>query len=177
MLGLRAELGRDQVLGARAQAVADVVAGNDEIGAVLRDASHQQMDVRIVGVPMRDANPVESGAEIALHLADEVPGEGLEIGHLGGILRGDDEAEMMPVVLAAFGERHGVGAVLGGAEHVSLLAAAGDAVALQIGDVSGERRRAESAAPVADHPGLDDDATLGAKEPAAAERNAAAAEL
>jgi hypothetical protein len=39
--------------------VADVVAGDDEIGAVLRDASHQQMDVRIVRIPrLRFMTPI-----------------------------------------------------------------------------------------------------------------------
>jgi hypothetical protein len=49
---------------------------------------------------MGDADPVQPGAEIVLHLADHVAGEDPEIGRLGGILRRDDEAEMMPVVEA-----------------------------------------------------------------------------
>jgi hypothetical protein len=57
--------------------------------------------MRVVGVPMGDADPVQSAAEIALHLADQVEGERLEVGHLGGILRRDDEVEMMPVGQAA----------------------------------------------------------------------------
>jgi hypothetical protein len=117
--------------------VTDVVAGDDEIGAVLRDAPHQQMHMVIVGVPMIDRDPVEPGAEIALHLADEVPGESLEVSHLGSILRPDDEPEMMSVVQAAARECHRVWAVLGGAEHVGLLADAGDAVTLQVGDMGG----------------------------------------
>jgi hypothetical protein len=53
-----------------------------------------------------DANPVQPRAEIVLHLADQVAGEGPEVAHLGGIL-GDDEAEMMPVVEAASRQGHG----------------------------------------------------------------------
>ena len=98
MFRLGAEFSRDQVLSAGAQAVADVITGDDEIGTVLRDASHQQMDVRIVGVPVIDRDPVKLGPEVALHLSDEVAGEGLEVGHLGGVLRRDDEAEMMPII-------------------------------------------------------------------------------
>ena len=64
MLGLRAEFDRHQILGARAQAAADVVAGDHEIGAGLIDAAHQQMDMRVVGVPVIDGDPVEPGAEI-----------------------------------------------------------------------------------------------------------------
>jgi hypothetical protein len=85
----------------------DVIARDDEIGTVICDAAHQQMLMRVVGVPMGDANPVQPGAEIALHLADQVAAEGPEVGHLGGILRRDDEAEMMPVVEAALPCRHG----------------------------------------------------------------------
>jgi hypothetical protein len=77
---------------------------------------------------------------------------------------------MMPIVLAALRETRDVDAVLGSAEHAGFLAAAGDTVALQVGDMGGQRRRAESVAPMADHPGLDDDATLGAEQTAAAER-------
>jgi hypothetical protein len=77
---------------------------------------------------------------------------------------------------AAPRECHGVGAILGRAEHVGLLAAAGDAVTLQVGDMRGERRRSEGAAPMADHPSLDDDAALGGEEPAAAEHSPAALE-
>jgi len=52
--------------------VADVITGDDEIGAILRDAPHQQVDVRIVGVPVIDCDPVKPGPEIALHLDHEV---------------------------------------------------------------------------------------------------------
>src|SRR6266436_2827360 len=72
------------------------------------------MDMRIVGVPVIDRDPIEPGPEIALHLGDEVAGEGLEIGHLGGILRRDDEAEVMAIVMAAPREGRGIGSVLRG---------------------------------------------------------------
>src|SRR5712691_10052499 len=52
MFRLRPEFGRDQFLGARPQAVADVVTGDDEIRAIRRDAPHQQVDMGIVGVPV-----------------------------------------------------------------------------------------------------------------------------
>lgn len=46
----------------------------------------------------------EPSAEIGLHVLGEVAGEGLAIGHVAGVLGRDDEANMMAVVLAAFGE-------------------------------------------------------------------------
>jgi hypothetical protein len=68
----------------------------------------------------------------------------------------------MPVVEA-------LGAVLGGAEHAALLAVPGDAVALEVGDVSRQRRRVEGAPLMPNHPGLDDDTTVGGEQTAAAE--------
>ena len=59
---------RHQFLGPRPQAAADVVAGDDEILAGLVDAADQQVDMRIVGVPVIDGDPVEPGAEVGLHL-------------------------------------------------------------------------------------------------------------
>src|SRR5215475_11844581 len=176
MLWLGAEFSRDQVLGAGPQAVADVITGDDEIGAILRDAPHQQMDVRVVGVPMIDRDPLEPGPEITLHLGDEVAGEGFEIGHLGGIFRRDDEAEVMPIVMAAPYEGRSVRPVLRGAEHMRLLTIAADAVAPQVGDVGGERRRTEGTGPMPDDAGLHDDAAMTRKEPAGAERGASSPE-
>ena len=79
MFRLGADLDRNKFFAPRPQAVADVITRDDEIGAILRDAPHQQVDVGIVGVPMIDRDPIEPGPEIAFHLNDEVAGEGLEI--------------------------------------------------------------------------------------------------
>jgi hypothetical protein len=48
----------------------DVIARDDEIGTVVCGAAYRGMHAG-VGVPMGDANP-QPGAEIALHLADEM---------------------------------------------------------------------------------------------------------
>jgi hypothetical protein len=63
----------------------------------------------------------------------------------------------------------GVSAVLGGAEHVGLLAIAGDAGTLQVRGVGRQRRQAESTALMADDASLHDDTALGTKEPAVVE--------
>jgi hypothetical protein len=83
---------------------------------------------------------------------------------------------MMPVVEAASREGRGVGAVLGSAERAALLAVPRDAVALKVGDVDRQQRRAEGAPPMADRPGLDDDATIGGEQTAAAESGPASLE-
>ena len=82
-IAARPEFLRDEVLGPGAHTFLDVVAGDDEVVAVVGHAAHDEMDVRMLGVPVIDGDPVELRAEILLHLADEVAGEGLEVGHLG----------------------------------------------------------------------------------------------
>jgi hypothetical protein len=56
---------------------------------------------------------------------------------------------------------------------MGLLAVTGNAITLKVRNVGRERRRTEGTAPMADHTGLHDDATVTRKEPAAAERSAA----
>ena len=111
VIGARPEFLRDQIPRPIAHAFLDVVAGDDEVLAVLAHAAHEQMDVGMVGVPVIDGDPIELGAEVLFHLPDEVAGEGLEVRHLHGVLGRDDEPEMMPVVLAALGERLRVGVI------------------------------------------------------------------
>ncbi len=118
VLRLRAELERNQIFGTGAQAAADVIAGDDEVAAVVGDAAHQQVDVRVVGIPVIDRDPVEPRAEIAFHPRGQVARERPEIGHVAGVLGRNDEPEMMAVVLAAICEGDVVGAIAGGVEHL-----------------------------------------------------------
>ena len=134
----------DQVLGAGAHALLDVVARDDEVLAVVGDAAHDDVDVRMLGVPVIDGDPIELGAEILLHLADQLAGEALEVGHLRRVLGRDDEAEMMAVVLAPLGEGLGIGVLGLRAEQPRLLPVPGDALAPEIAEVGGERRRARA---------------------------------
>ena len=98
------------------------------------------MDVRVVGVPVIDGHPIEPRAEIDLHLLGQIAREGLEVGHLAGILGRDDEPEMMPVVLAPLREGRAIGTVAAGIEHLGPLATPGDAVALQVRKMGRQRR-------------------------------------
>ncbi|GFE66571.1 hypothetical protein KIN_36450 [Litoreibacter roseus] len=97
------------------------------------------MDMRIVGVPVIDGDPIEFGAEIALGLGHEVARESAQILHLSGVFRRDDEAEMMTVVFGARGEGAVVGLVVLLVEHGRIPAVLGDALALQIVEMLGER--------------------------------------
>ena len=176
MLGLRAEFDRYKLLGPGAQTAADIVAGNHEVLAGLIDASDQKVDMRIVGVPVIDGDPIEPCAKIGFHLPGEVAGEGSEVGHLGGVFGRHDEPEMMPVILRSIGEGSIVGAVALGVEHARLFAVARDALALQIGEMRRHRRRAEGSALMARDPRLHHHAAAGREEPVATEGKTAAAE-
>ena len=81
---------------------------------------------------MIDGHPVEPRAEVDLHLPGQVACEGLEVGHLAGILRRDDEPEMMAIVLAPFRESRAIGTVAAGIEHLGPLATTRHSIALQI---------------------------------------------
>ena len=87
-------------------------------------------------------------------------GRGLEY-ELARVLRRDCEPEMMPVLLAPFGESLRVGVVGGGVEHPGVRAVAGHSLALEVGDMLRERRGTKSGAAVAHDPGHDDDAPAG----------------
>ena len=84
--------------------MADVIAADDQILTVLGTPAHQDMDVRIVGVPMIDGDPVQLRSEVALDVGHELAREGAEVRQFGGVLRRNGEAEMVAVVLAALGE-------------------------------------------------------------------------
>ena len=161
LLAARAELQGDALGGAIAEAAADVVAADHEVLPVIGLAADQDMDVRIVGVPVIDRDPVEPRAEIALDIGHQLAREGPEVGHLRRVLGRDDEPEMVSVILAPLGEGALVGRIGPGVEHAGVRAVPGDALALQIGDVLGKRRRTEARAVMAHDARLHDDAPRG----------------
>jgi hypothetical protein len=89
--------------------------------------------MRMLSVPVIDADPIQFRAEILLHLTHEVAGEGLEVRYLDRILGRDDEPEMMPVVLTPLREILRIDAVGFRAEQMGLLSITGDALALYDG--------------------------------------------
>ena len=76
LLRLRPQLQTDQALRSCAHPVRNIVARDHEIGAIVRLAAKKDVDVRIVRIPMVNANPVEFGPEIAFGLAEKVASEG-----------------------------------------------------------------------------------------------------
>jgi len=91
-------------------------------------------------------------------------------------LKPETPGRLMPIVMSAPREICGFGPVFCGAEHMGFLAVTGNAITLKVRNVGGERRRTEGTAPMADHTGLQDDASMTRKEPATAERGAASPE-
>jgi len=89
-----------------------------------------------------DRHPIEARAQVGFHAAHEVPRVGAQVFQLRAILGREDEAEMVPVVGAAFLKGIEVGGI--GLRPVGLarLAVAAHAVALNVAQVLGERLRA-----------------------------------
>src|SRR3546814_9076566 len=96
----------------------------------ISDCSSDVCSSDLVGVPMIDGDPVEPGAEIARHVVHQFAGERLEVGHLACVLGRDDEAEMMPVVLAALREGIAIGVVRAGIEKAGVASIARYAAAI-----------------------------------------------
>jgi hypothetical protein len=67
------ELHGHAILRSGANTAADLIPADHQIAAVLCLAADQKMRMRIVGVVVVNRNPVELGAEISLHVGDELP--------------------------------------------------------------------------------------------------------
>ena len=141
-VGANPELLGDEILRPRPHALADVVPRDDEVLPVVGAAAQDDVDVRVVGIPVIDADPIEFGSEVLFDLAHEVARIPLQVGHVGRVFGRDDEPEMMPVVLAALGKALHVGIVGLRPEHARLLAVARHAFAAKITEMCLERRAA-----------------------------------
>src|SRR6185369_3815369 len=103
-LAARTELQRNALSGTIAKPAADVIPADHEILAIFGAAANQNMDMRIVCVPVVDRDPVQSGSEIPRDVGHQLAREGAEIAELGGVLRRNDKSKMMPVILATLSE-------------------------------------------------------------------------
>ena len=119
MLALWTELDRHQFGRSLAHAATDVVAMDDEHVAAIVSAVHDQMDVRIVSVPVINSDPIQPRTEVVLHLLDEVTGKGWKVLHLGCVFGTDDEPEMMPVITGALGKATQIRVVRNCVEHAA----------------------------------------------------------
>jgi hypothetical protein len=134
-IGLRAKLQRDELLRPQPHPVGDVVLGDDQVLAEIIATADEHMAVRMPGVEVIDRDPVQLRAEVLLHLPHHVAGKGTQVGKLLGVLRSDDEPELVAVLPAAFDEGLTVGFIDGSAVEPAALAVARGAVALQVAEV------------------------------------------
>src|SRR5581483_2422261 len=142
-VALGTELQRHKGPGAGAHAMADVVAGDHQIAALIVTAADHNVRVGVPGIEVVDGHPVEPGVEILLHLPHEVADEGLEIRDPGAVLGRHDEAELMRVAFRAIEERVAVNVIPAGIVEPARLTVAGDTVPLDVAQV--RLRRAEVA--------------------------------
>ena len=121
-LGLPAQFQGDDLAGPLANAVGDIVAGDVEGLAVVGDAAHDDMGVRVAGVVVIDRDPVELRPEVGFHLLHQIAGGLARVGQLRPVLGRDDEAELVAVVAAPLEESAAVLHVALGRIDLALLA-------------------------------------------------------
>jgi hypothetical protein len=137
-LGSRTKLERDEITRASAQAFADVVAADHEVGTVISATAHEDVDMGVLGVPMVDRDPFEPRTEIARGLIHELAGKATQASELARLIRRDDEPEMMPIVFAALSKGSPVCVISGSIEQFARRSVAGDAIAPQIADMGSQ---------------------------------------
>jgi hypothetical protein len=175
-IGSRSQPLSGEFRGAVAHCMTDVIAGDDEIAASLILATKHDVRMRVIGVPMVDGNPLEPGADVRFHALHELPRKRLEVGELRAVFRGDDEAELMPIITTTSLKAFEIGGV--GPRVIGLCAVAASANPLP-DDVAKMRRDGPWTGMFQhDQPRLDDDtagpgAQFGAAE-AGSHRTAAA---
>jgi hypothetical protein len=81
-----AELQRDPLSGTLPKPLADVGAADHQILAVVGTSTDENMDVRIVSIPVIDCDPIEPGAEIAFGVGHQLTGEGAQTFQFGCVL-------------------------------------------------------------------------------------------
>src|SRR5450631_4102003 len=134
-LALPAQFQRHDLAGPLANAVGDIVAGDVEGFAVLSDAAHEDMGVRVSCVVVVDRDPVEFCPEVGFHLLHQITGGLARVGQLSTVLGRDDEAELMPVIPPPFQKRAAILYIALGRIDVALRAILGHAVPFEIAQV------------------------------------------
>ena len=138
-LGARPQFERHPLFRPEPQTFADIAPVNDKIGAVTGNAAHQHMDVRIVGVPMVNGDPVQFGAQILGRVSHQFAGEAAQVFHVPCIFGRDDETKVVPVIFATPCKGIPISPVGLGIEHRGIAPVAGHAVTLKILDVLCQR--------------------------------------
>ena len=134
-LGARPQPFGRQFHGPLAHAAGDVLLRDDEILAGVVLAAQHDVRVRVVGVPVIDRHPIETGAQVSLHSLHQVAGVGAQVFKMPRILGRDDEAELVAVFAPSLLE--GAGICLIGQRPIGMArpALAIDALALDVAQV------------------------------------------
>src|SRR6266581_781809 len=135
--GDRTEFERHQLARPLANTMGDVVAVDDQILAQLISAIDDDMNMGMAGIKMVHRDPIELRSQVTFEFRHEVAGEATEVAELRAVLRRDDDAKLVAVVLAAIEEGIAVGPVLRRRIQPAALAIARGAVALNITQMSG----------------------------------------
>ena len=135
--GDRTQFERHQLACPLANAMGDVIAIDDQILAQLIPAVDDDMNMRMTGIKMVHRDPVELRSQVTFEFGHEVAGEAGEVAELRAVLRRDDDAKLVAIVLAAIEEGIAVGPILRRRIKPPALAIARGAVALNITEMSG----------------------------------------
>src|SRR5229473_4913523 len=135
--GDRTEFECDQFACSLANAMGDVVAIDDQILVQLISAVDDDMNMRMAGIKMVHRDPIELRSQVTFEFAHEVAGEAGEVAEAHTVLRRDDDAKLVAIILAAIEEGIAVGPVLRRRIQPAALAIARGAVALNITEMSG----------------------------------------
>src|SRR5712692_1376520 len=133
----RTEFERHQLACPLANAVGDVIAVDDQILVQLISAVDDDMNMGMAGIKMVHRDPIELRSQVTFEFAHEVAGEAGEVAEAHTVLRRDDDAKLVAIVLAAIEEGIAVGPVLRRRIEPAAFAIARGAVALDITQMSG----------------------------------------
>jgi hypothetical protein len=82
----------------------DIVTGDVEGLAVVRDAAQEDVGVRVTSVVVIDRDPVEPRPEVSFHLFHQIAGGLARVGEVHAVLGRNDEAELVPVIASPIEE-------------------------------------------------------------------------
>ena len=172
LVGARTKVEIDQFARAFAQAMADIVARDDQVPAARVLAADDDMGVGMPGVIVIDRHPIERRPQVLLDPGHEPPRQRLEVIIFHAVLGADDDAELLAVDLRRIQPGASVHCVAVGVVELPAPALARRAVTL---DIAKMRLGAlEALAAEFDGPGLDDDAAPSERGVAVARRQDAA---
>ncbi len=146
-LGLPAQFPGNNLAGALANAVGDIVASDVEGLAVVGDTPNDDVGVRMAGVVVIDRDPVELGPEVGFHLLHQIAGGLARIGQVHAVLGRDDEAELVPVIAAPVQESAAILHVALARINLALLAVLCHAVPFEVAQVCVHRLGADKLPP------------------------------